>query len=325
MITEGRRDPAARAGLSGGGRTVAELMRTDFRSCNASTPIPEVAAALLQSRCPVLAVTRAQVPIGIVTGRGLASALADRGGDLSGLTAADVMAEDAPTIPMNASAEEAAGRLAGADGGLLAVDEDGLLKGVVTPEEVRPAPGPRAGDPAAEIKASKSQAQPHPWDSPAGAHPEPVPLVTPADMVNPMLAVADVMMASPRTCSPESTVLEAVLIFRDAGCGAVPVTEGGKPVGILTDRDVALASARGGGPVGATVGDLMTRDVASIAPDATLADAIVAFRARGVRRLLVVHGEGVLAGILSWADLIGHVSERGLGHVVAGIESRRGA
>ena len=41
------------------------------------------------------------------------------------------------------------------------------------------------------------------------------------------LTAADVMTAAPRTCSRFSTVLEAVMIFRDADCGAVPVLEEG--------------------------------------------------------------------------------------------------
>ncbi len=49
------------------------------------------------------------------------------------------------------------------------------------------------------------------------------------------------MTAAPRTCSTFSTVLEAVMIFRDSDCGAVPILEEGKPVAVLTDRDVALA------------------------------------------------------------------------------------
>src|SRR5947207_2991220 len=67
-----------------------------------------------------------------------------------------------------------------------------------------------------------SPSQPNPWDSPTGAHPEPVPLVSEADLVNPMLKVSDVMSATPRTCSPFSSVVEAVLIFRDADCGRIP-------------------------------------------------------------------------------------------------------
>ena len=132
------------------------------------------------------------------------------------------------------------------------------------------------------------------------------------------------MTSSPRTCAPQSTVVEAALIFGAANCGAVPVTENGKPVGILTDRDVALAAAdRDGDLAGTAVGDLMSRDVTAIPSDAPLADAVHAFGDRGVRRLMVVDHDGTLSGILSWTDLIGHVSERGLGHVVAAIEARR--
>src|SRR4051812_36173245 len=99
-------------------------------------------------------------------------------------------------------------------------------------------------------------------------------LVTPADRVNPLLTAADVMTPAPRTCSPFSTVLEAVLIFRDADCGFVPVIDAGKPVGALTDRDVALALARYRGALAATpVGEVMTRSVASAPSDARL-DAV---------------------------------------------------
>ena len=82
------------------------------------------------------------------------------------------------------------------------------------------------------------------------------------------LTAADVMTADPRTCSPFSTVLEAVMIFRDADCGAVPVLDDGKPVGILTDRDVALALAEHGDDLPTCpVADIMTKGVVSVAPD----------------------------------------------------------
>jgi len=52
---------------------------------------------------------------------------------------------------------------------------------------------------------------------------------------------ADVMNPSPRTCSKFSRVIEAVMIFKDEECGMVPIIEEGKPIGVVTDRDVALA------------------------------------------------------------------------------------
>lgn len=338
------------------GLTVADVMRTDFRSANEATPATEVATALRLSRCPVLPITQAQVPVGIVTEHGLMEALSERGGDLSRLTAADIMATDCPTILMKMPLEEAAHRLIDAGGFLLAVNPDGVLRGIVTlaelgpqlteeslgrlvanwtgtsnlagipglPDPMAPAEAARAIDPTAEIKSSKSQAQPHPWDSPTAEHPEPVPLVSPADEVNPMLRVSDVMTASPRTCAPASSVLEAVLIFRDAGCGVIPVTEDGKPLGVLTDRDVALALAdQEAGMAQLSVERLMARDVVTIRADEPLDAAIGALEEHGLRRILVVDGDGRLAGVLSWVDLVPHLSDRGLGQAVRRIAARR--
>src|SRR3954469_21257524 len=82
------------------------------------------------------------------------------------------------------------------------------------------------------------------------------------------LTAADVMTASPRTCSAFSTVLEAVLIFRDSDCGIVPVLEDGKPVGVLTDRDVALALTDHRDALPAkSVAEIMTRGVVTVPPE----------------------------------------------------------
>ena len=166
----------------------------------------------------------------------------------------------------------------------------------------------------------KSPQQEHPYDSPTHAHPEPVPLVSPSDLVNPMLTVADVMTRDPRTVGPEATVLEAARIFREADCGVVPVVEGGRPVGVLTDRDAILALVDYERDLSVTpVGPIMTRDPATIGPDATLEDVLERLGEAGVRRLLVVDSGGRLVGLLSWADLVPHLSERGLGRAVGAV------
>ena len=128
------------------------------------------------------------------------------------------------------------------------------------------------------------------------------------------LTAADVMTPTPRTCSTFSTVLEAVLIFRDADCGAVPVLEDGKPVGILTDRDVALALAEHGESLpGLPVTEIMSRGVVSVAPEDSLETVVERFGDEGVRRLLVMDAKGDLLGIIAWADLAPHVPHRTLG------------
>ncbi len=148
--------------------------------------------------------------------------------------------------------------------------------------------------------------------------PDPDTLVTPADRYNPLLTAADIMTAAPRTCSPFSTVLEATLIFRDADCGFVPILdEAGKPIGVVTDRDVALALINHGGALASkAVAEIMSRDVATVPRDAGLGVIEEAFAGRRVRRLLVVDDDGRLLGVISWADVAPHVSNRGLGGIV---------
>ena len=149
-------------------------------------------------------------------------------------------------------------------------------------------------------------------------------MISASDLINPLLKVADAMTPDPRTCSPASTVLEAALVMRDADCGVVPVTEAGRPVGLLTDRDIALALPDHETDLATTpVGDIMSRDLITVERDATLESAIEKLSGEGVRRVLVVDADGLLAGILSWTDLVPHLSERGIGWVVSRIVENR--
>ncbi len=131
------------------------------------------------------------------------------------------------------------------------------------------------------------------------------------------LTAADVMTAAPLTCSVFSTVLEAVMIFRDANCGAVPILQEGRPVGILTDRDVALSLADYPDAIGHPVGQVMKEQVISVAPTDSVAKVCEVLRTQEVRRVLVVDPNGRLVGIIGWADVAPVLSERLLGRIVA--------
>ena len=137
------------------------------------------------------------------------------------------------------------------------------------------------------------------------------------DMTQALLTATDVMTANPRTCSAFSTVAEASLLFQDIGCGAVPVVDGGRPIGILTDRDVALAVANNPDLGNRPVADFMSKEVVSVAPGASLEEIAAAFAEYAVHRLLVVDDNGQLQGILAWSDLAPHVSEKSFGRVVS--------
>lgn len=131
------------------------------------------------------------------------------------------------------------------------------------------------------------------------------------------LTAADVMTSSPRTCSPFSSVLEAVMIFRDADCGAVPVVDAGKTVGVLTDRDVALALAEHPDLAVHPVSDVMTPGAITVVPTTPLEDLRTQFAANGVRRLLVAEPDGMLVGIIAWADVAPYLPDSEVGEVVS--------
>lgn len=136
------------------------------------------------------------------------------------------------------------------------------------------------------------------------------------------LTAADVMTTNPRTCSAFSSVLEASVLFQDVNCGAVPVVDGGRPIGILTDRDVALAVANNPDLGNLPVADFMSKDVISVVPGASLEEVGALFRQHAIHRLLVVDAAGQLQGIVAMSDLAPHVSEVSLGRMVGEVDER---
>jgi CBS domain-containing protein len=131
------------------------------------------------------------------------------------------------------------------------------------------------------------------------------------------LTAADVMTAAPLTCSSFSTVLEAVMIFRDADCGAVPILEDGKPIAILTDRDVALALPEFPDLVNRPVSEILSPGIVAVAPEDTLEQVCEILRTEAVRRVLVVDSDGHLLGIIGWADIAPVLSDRLMGRLVS--------
>jgi CBS domain-containing protein len=144
-----------------------------------------------------------------------------------------------------------------------------------------------------------------------------------ADPTRSNLTAADVMTTNPRTCSAFSSVLEASALFQDAKCGAVPVVDAGRPIGILTDRDVALAVANNPDLRTLPVADFMSKEVVSVAPETSLEEIGAMFGQHGIHRVLVVDASGQLQGIVSLSDLAAHFSEGGLGRVVSAVNERR--
>ena len=133
---------------------------------------------------------------------------------------------------------------------------------------------------------------------------------------------AELMTAGPRSCAPGSTGAEVAAILRDEDCGVVPVVEGGKPVGIVAERDLARAQARYPDLADRPATDLMARGLATVARSATRDEVARAFTGARGERVLVVEPDGSLAGIIARADMAPHMDLKRLAQLDAAIARR---
>jgi phosphoserine phosphatase RsbU/P len=117
--------------------------------------------------------------------------------------------------------------------------------------------------------------------------------------------ISDLMARDPVFAAPDTRIMEAAVLMTDRNIGALIVCTAGQIVGILTERDLLHAAAKGHHPDAQTVGQLMTNSPVTIAVDATWAAAAELMIKRGVRHLPVVE-QGRLVGMLSVRDLMEH-------------------
>lgn len=125
-----------------------------------------------------------------------------------------------------------------------------------------------------------------------------------SDPLESCLTAADVMTTGLRTCSAFSSVAEASLILRGTDCGSVPIVEAGAILGILTDRDIALAVADHPDLGSLPVSAIMTKNPITVAPAASLAEVEATFAQHRVKRVLVVDQAGQLLGLIAKVDLV---------------------
>ena len=132
-----------------------------------------------------------------------------------------------------------------------------------------------------------------------------------------MAKIREVMTESPRTVRGDDTVADAAKLMRDEDAGIAPVTEdGGKLVGVVTDRDLAIrVIAEGKDPRSTQVAEIASEKVYTVEPQQDLDEALSLMAQHQVRRLPVVE-DGKLVGILAQADVARHADFERTGKVV---------
>ena len=120
------------------------------------------------------------------------------------------------------------------------------------------------------------------------------------------MKVREIMTSRPRVCSPSDLLSEAAAAMWENDCGVLPVVdEEGRAVGMITDRDICMATTfKGSSPTELHVSDIGYRAPYSCHPDDPVAEAINIMRDAQVHRIPVVDDDNRVQGILSTNDVI---------------------
>lgn len=127
------------------------------------------------------------------------------------------------------------------------------------------------------------------------------------------------------TVQANDTVVGAARKMQEKHVGAVVIVDrAGRPVGMLTDRDIACrVIALALDPERTQVDSTMSRDLVTVRRDGTIDEVAFSMRKQGVRRVPIVDAEGKLAGLVAFDDLVVLLSAE-LGETVAALRHNRG-
>ena len=126
------------------------------------------------------------------------------------------------------------------------------------------------------------------------------------------MLIREVMTESVVTAAPERTVREIAELMRERNVGSVVLVDGDRPVGFVTDRDLAVSVIADGRDHGDHAADHASSPVIKGEPDMDVEEAAGLMMRHGVRRLVVVSG-GAVAGVVTLDD----IAARGLDPDVA--------
>lgn len=119
-----------------------------------------------------------------------------------------------------------------------------------------------------------------------------------------MTTVADVMTRGVRTMAPSDTVVKAAQAMDELNVGVIPVCEGQKLVGMVTDRDIVVRGvAQEGDPKTLRLADVMSTNVRCAREDDDIDDVLSEMANTQIRRMPVVDGREQLVGIVTLGDI----------------------
>jgi CBS domain-containing protein len=118
------------------------------------------------------------------------------------------------------------------------------------------------------------------------------------------LRASEIMTKSVRTATREMSLREVAAMMREGDMGAVPVVDNGQLIGIVTDRDIVVRAVAESKTADTPVGEIMTAELFTVAPDDFVFEAIRLMGDKQIRRIPVVDADGKLVGIIAMADVV---------------------
>jgi CBS domain-containing protein len=124
--------------------------------------------------------------------------------------------------------------------------------------------------------------------------------------------VRDIMTPNPECVSDGDSIRDVARIMKDSDTGVVPVVDGRKIIGLITDRDIVVRGVAEGRNIdNLRVNEIMTKSVRSVREDATVNEALEMMGSAEIRRIAVVNSNDELVGIVSIGDISTNTSADG--------------
>lgn len=118
------------------------------------------------------------------------------------------------------------------------------------------------------------------------------------------MKLKDIMTPQVETLPPEASVLDAAQLMDSAEIGAVPVCDGPKILGLVTDRDITIkVIAKGLDPNQVQVRDILSSPIIYAFEDQTVAEAAEIMEVSQIRRLVVLNRQKSLVGVVALGDI----------------------
>ncbi len=137
-----------------------------------------------------------------------------------------------------------------------------------------------------------------------------------------MATIRDLMTSKVETVGPDDTAKDAAAFMLSADTGSIPVCDGDKVIGMITDRDIAVRGVAAGKGPDCSVRDLMSKDIVC-ARDTDDVQAVARRMADAqVRRLPVIDSSEKLVGMVSLGDLARETSGESAHEALEGVSAK---